>query len=281
MWHWITEPFASDFTQRAAITCVLLGILAPAVGTWIVLRRLAYLGDAMSHASVGGVAIAFAIGGTSSVLIGALGAGVVMALLIALLSANRRLGQDAVIGVIESAMFAVGILVITRIDSGKSLTHFLFGQLLTVQRGDVILNVALTVAGLIVLALLFDDLRMSTFDPNHAAQVGVRVQLVQTTLLILVATSVVVSLRTVGSLMAIAMLVTPAATARLITRDVFRMTLVSVMVGVSTALVGFMLSYHLNASPGATISLTASAAFVVVYVVSLPKRMRHHSRFAA
>ena len=281
MWHWITEPFASDFTQRAAITCVLLGILAPAVGTWIVLRRLAYLGDAMSHASVGGVAIAFAIGGTSSVLIGALGAGIVMALLIALLSANRRLGQDAVIGVIESAMFAVGILVITRIDSGKSLTHFLFGQLLTVQRGDVILNVVLTVAGLIVLALLFDDLRMSTFDPNHAAQVGVRVQLVQTTLLILVATSVVVSLRTVGSLMAIAMLVTPAATARLITRDVFRMTLVSVMVGVSTALVGFMLSYHLNASPGATISLTASAAFVVVYVVSLPKRMRHHSRFAA
>ena len=280
MGHWITEPFASDFTQRAAITCILLGILAPAVGTWIVLRRLAYLGDAMSHASVGGVAIAFAIGGTSSVLIGALGAGIVMALLIALLSANRRLGQDAVIGVIESAMFAVGILVITRIDSGKSLTHFLFGQLLTVQRGDVILNVALTVAGLIVLALLFDDLRMSTFDPNHAAQVGVRVQLVQTTLLILVATSVVVALRTVGSLMAIAMLVTPAATARLITRDVLRMTLVSVMLGVSTALVGFMLSYHLNASPGATISLTASAAFVVVYVVSLPKRMRHHSRFA-
>ena len=280
MGHWITEPFASDFTQRAAITCILLGILAPAVGTWIVLRRLAYLGDAMSHASVGGVAIAFAIGGTSSVLIGALGAGIVMALLIALLSANRRLGQDAVIGVIESAMFAVGILVITRIDSGRSLTHFLFGQLLTVQRGDVILNGALTVAGLIVLALLFDDLRMSTFDPNHAAQVGVRVQLVQTTLLILVATSVVVALRTVGSLMAIAMLVTPAATARLITRDVLRMTLVSVMLGVSTALVGFMLSYHLNASPGATISLTASAAFVVVYVVSLPKRMRHHSRFA-
>ena len=281
MWHWITEPFASDFTQRAAITCVLLGVLAPAVGTWIVLRRLAYLGDAMSHASVGGVAIAFAIGGTSSVLIGALGAGVVMAILIALLSANRRLGQDAIIGVIESAMFAVGILVITRVDSGKSLTHFLFGQLLTVQRGDVILNLALTVGGLIVLALLFDDLRMSTFDPSHAAQVGVRVQLVQTTLLILLATSVVVALRTVGSLMAIAMLVTPAATARLVTRDVFRMTLVSVLLGVSTALIGFVLSYHLNASPGATISLTASAAFVVVYVLSLPKRMRHHSRFAA
>ena len=281
MWHWITEPFASDFTQRAAITCVLLGVLAPAVGTWIVLRRLAYLGDAMSHASVGGVAIAFAIGGTSSVLIGALGAGVVMAVLIALLSANRRLGQDAVIGVIESAMFAVGILVITRIDSGKSLTHFLFGQLLTVQRGDVILNVVLTVAGLVVLALLFDDLRMSTFDPNHAAQVGVRVQLVQTILLILLATSVVVALRTVGSLMAIARLGTPAATARLVTRDVLRMTLLAVVFGVSTALVGFVISYHLNASPGATISLTASAAFVVVYVVSLPKRMRHHSRFAA
>lgn len=281
MWHWISEPFASSFTQRAAITCVLLGLLAPAVGTWIVLRRLAYLGDAMSHASVGGVAIAFALGGASSVLIGALGAGVVMAILIVLLSANRRLGQDAVIGVIESAMFAAGILVITRIDSGRSLTHFLFGQLLTVQRGDVILNVALTVIGLAILALLFDDLRMATFDANHAAQVGVRVQLVQTVLLILVATSVVVALRTVGSLMAIAMLVTPAATARLITRDVLRMTLVAMAIGVATALVGFVLSYHLDASPGATISLTASAAFLIVYVASLPRRMRHHSRFAS
>ena len=248
--------------------------------TWIVLRRLAYLGDAMSHASVGGVAIAFAVGGASSVLIGALGAGIVMALLIALLSANRRLGQDAIIGVIESAMFAVGILVITRIDSGKALTHFLFGQLLTVQRGDVVLNLVLTVVALSVLALMFDDLRMSTFDPSHAAQVGVRVQVVQTTLLILLATSVVVALRTVGSLMAIAMLVTPAAAARLVTRDVLRMTFVAVALGVSTALVGFILAYHLNASPGATVSLTASAAFVLVYVVSLPRRMRHHSRLA-
>ena len=278
MLHWITDPFAFHFAKRAAIACVLLGILAPMVGTWIVLRRMAYIGDAMSHASVGGVAIAFAIGGTGAILMGAFAAGIVMALMIGVLSANRRLGQDAAIGVIEAAMFAIGVLVITRIDSGKTLTHLLFGQLLSVQRGDVILSAVLVVIGVAIIALFFEDFRMSTFDPQHAAQVGIRVQLVQTILLMLVATSIVVALRTVGSLMAISLLVTPAAAARLITRDVFHMMVVAVGLGIGTTVIGFVLSYHLDSSPGATISLTVSAAFALIYGISLPRRMRHHAR---
>lgn len=277
---WLIDPFASGFTQRAAITCVLIGILAPTVGTWIVLRRLAYLGDAMSHATVGGVAIAFAIGGASSIVVGALGAGVVMALLLAVLSANRRLGQDAAIGVIESAMFAIGIIIISRLETSREMTHILFGNLLTVQRGDVWLNLGLTIVGVVTVAVLFGDLRMSTFDAAHASQVGVRVQAVQVVLLVLLAVTVVISLRTVGSLMSVAMLVTPAATARLMTDDVRSMTLVGGAIGVVTSLIGFIAAYHLDASPGAVIALTAAVAFAIVYAATLPRRMRHHARAA-
>ncbi len=275
---WLVDPFTSGFTQRAALTCVLIGVLAPTVGTWIVLRRLAYLGDAMSHATVGGVAVAFAIGGASSIVVGALGAGVVMALLLALLSANRRIGQDAVIGVIESALFAIGVIIISRLETSRELTHVLFGDLLTVRWTDVWLNLGLTVGSVIVVALLFGDLRMSTFDPAHASQVGVRVQAVQVVLLLLLAITVVVSLRTVGTLMSVAMLVTPAATARLVTNDVRSMTFIGIAVGVISSLVGFVAAYHLDASPGAVIALTAALAFAIVYTASLPRRMRHHAR---
>jgi ABC-type Mn2+/Zn2+ transport system permease subunit len=275
---WLIDPFASGFTQRAALTCILMGVLAPTVGTWIVLRRLAYLGDAMSHATVGGVAIAFAIGGASSIVVGALGAGVVMALLLAALSANRRIGQDAVIGVIESAMFAIGVIIISRLETSRELTHILFGNLLTVQWADVWLNLGLTVGGVVAVALLFGDLRMSTFDPAHASQVGVRVQLIQVVLLVLLAVTVVVSLRTVGTLMSVAMLVTPAAAARLLTNDVRSMTFVGVVIGVSASLIGFVAAYHLDASPGAVIALVAAVMFAVIYGSTLPRRMRHHAR---
>lgn len=276
--NWLTAPFASGFTQRAAITCVLIGILAPVVGTWIVLRRLAYLADAMSHATVGGVAIAFAIGGASSVVVGAMGAGVVMAILLAMLTAHRRVGTDAAIGVLETAFFALGIIIISRLETSREMTHILFGNLLAVTGTDVWLNLGLTVAAIAVVAVLFGDLRMATFDAAHATQVGVRVQLVQVVLLVLLAVTVVVSLRTVGSLMSVAMLVTPAATARLLTGDVRSMTFVGCAVGVGTSLIGFVAAFHLDASPGAVIAISGSLVFAVVYGMTLPRRMRHHAR---
>jgi manganese/iron transport system permease protein len=274
--HWLTDPFATDFMKRALAVAVFVGVLSPIVGTWIVLRRLAYLGDAMSHATLAGVGIAFAAG--ASVLLGALGAGIVMAMLLLVLSANRRLGQDAIIGVIETAMFSIGVIVIGRVDTGVELSHFLFGQVLTVTRGDVIASFVLTLVAVGVIVLMFGDLRMATFDPVHARQVGVRVGLVHGVLLVLLAITIVVSLRTVGTLMSVAMLVTPAATARLVTRSVATMTLVGAGVGLVSAVTGLILQYHLDSPPGATIALVAVAIFAVVYAVTLPRRLPHHVR---
>ena len=274
--HWLTDPFQAEFMQRAFLAAIIIGVVAPVVGTWVVLRRMANLGDAMSHGTLAGVGIAYAAG--VNVLLGAMGAGLVIALLLVAFSSNRRLGQETVITVLGTAFFALGVVVISRLDTGVELTHFLFGRVLTVQWNDIWLNLGLGAAAVLVVAMLFGELRLATFDHVQAEQVGVRVELVQGVLVVLLAIVVVISLRTVGTVMTVTLLVTPPATARLLAHNLRQMTLWGVAFGVGEAIVGLMLSYHLSAAPGATIGLVAAATFAVVYGFTLPRRMPHHHR---
>jgi len=274
--HWLTDPFHAEFMQRAFIAAIIIGVVAPVVGTWVVLRRMANLGDAMSHGTLAGVGIAYAAG--INVLIGAMGAGLIIAVLLLLFSSNRRLGQETVITVLGTAFFALGVVVISRLDTGVELSHFLFGRVLTVQWSDIWLNLGRGTSAVLVVAALFGDLRLATFDHVQAEQVGVRVELVQSVLVLLLAIVVVISLRTVGTVMTITLLVTPPATARLLARNLRQMTMWGVAFGVGEAVVGLMLSYHLSSAPGATIGLVAAAAFAVVFGVTLPRRMPHHHR---
>lgn len=263
MLHWLTDPYQTDFMRNAAAVAVLIGVLAPTIGVWVVLRRLSYLGDAMSHATLAGVAGAYLLG--ISITVGALAAGVVMGLLVTQLERQRRISQDAAIGVAESLLFALGIVLISRSDRiGVDLTHYLFGQIITVTRHDLLVNAGLTIGALAVVALLFDDLRAVTFDAAHARQVGVRVDAVHLALMTLISVTVVVSLDTVGLLMSIAMIVTPAAAARIITNRARTMTVLAVGIGVSSALVGLTLAYHLATPPGPTIALCTIVWFAVV-----------------
>lgn len=274
--HWLLDPFRSEFMVRALLATVITGIVAPVVGTWVVLRRMANLGDAMAHGTLAGVGLAYAAG--VSVLVGAIGAGLVIALLLLAFSANRRLGQETVITVIGTALFALGVVVISRLDTGVELSHFLFGRVLTVTWGDVWLALGLGAAAVAVVLVLFGELRLATFDHVQAEQVGVRVELVQAVLVVLLAVVVVVSLRTVGTVMSVTMLVTPAATARLLARTLRRMTLLGVAIGVGDGVVGLIASYHLGSAPGATIGLVAAVVFGIVFLVALPRRMPHHHR---
>jgi ABC-type Mn2+/Zn2+ transport system permease subunit len=281
----LTDPFASQFMKNALAIAVIVGILCPIVGVWVVLRRLAYLGDAMSHASLSGVAIAYLVG--ASIVAGALVAGLVMGLLIALLGA-RKLADDSVIGVVETILFALGVIIISRSSSiSVDLTHFLFGQITTVAPSDVRLNAVLAVLALATVAIFFRDLISATFDPIHARQVGINVGLLRFIVLGLVSICVVVSLQTVGLLMSVAMLVTPAASARLITNRIGVMTTVSALIGLGAAVIGLILSYHLSTPPGATIALTAATVFLGIFLLTIPSRNRaitvtheHRSRAA-
>ena len=280
MIHWFLDPFQSDFSQRAGLVCLMVGLLAPVVGTWISLRRLAYMGDAMSHSLLGGVAIGFAWFGSAAVLPGALVAGIFMAVTIHLLSQNRRIAHDSIIAVVGSGMFAFGVLALSKVDTSVSLTHFLFGQLLTVNTLDLWITAVLTVASLFFVWFKFDDLKFATFDRDHATQLGIRVQRLDAAMLILLAVCVVVCLSTVGTVLTVSLLITPAATSRLFFNRVAAITFGAIAVGLTEVVLGFIISYHANMAPGPTITLLTTAVFIAAYIAQFATSDRtyvHHT----
>ncbi len=280
MIHWFLDPFQSDFSQRAGLVCLMVGLLAPVVGTWISLRRLAYMGDAMSHSLLGGVAIGFAWFGSAAVLPGALVAGIFMAVTIHLLSQNRRIAHDSIIAVVGSGMFAFGVLALSKVDTSVSLTHFLFGQLLTVNTVDLWITVVLTVSSLFFVWFKFDDLKFATFDRDHATQLGIRVQRLDAAMLILLAVCVVVCLSTVGTVLTVSLLITPAATSRLFFNRVAAITFGAIAVGLTEVVLGFIISYHANMAPGPTITLLTTVVFIAAYIAQFATSDRtyvHHT----
>lgn len=266
---WLLDPFQSQFSQRAALVCLMVGVLSPVVGTWVSLRRLSYMGDAMAHSVLGGVAIAFVVAGAGAVLPGALVAAVVMAVLIHLLSQNRRVASDSVIAIVGSGMFALGVLILSRVESRVSVADFLFGQLLTVSWSDVWITLGLTVVGLGFVGDRFTDLTLATFDPDHATQVGVTVRRLDAAFLVVLAVTVVVCLSTVGTVLTVALLITPTSTARLFLGSVGRITRAAVAIGLAEVVLGFVVAYHTDNAPGPVITVLATAVFIVVYVARL------------
>lgn len=270
---WLLDPLAYGFMQRALLAAALVGVVAPLVGTWIVLRRLAYLGDAMGHASIAGVAAAYLLG--ASVVLGALAAGLVMAALLALLAAHPRIRADAAVAAAEVALFATGVLVIAASDGVRiDLSHILFGSITTVAMHDLVLDGALAAAVLATLVVLGRDLRDATFDPVHAALVGIRPGVLGAVLLALLAIAVVIALQTVGLLMSIALLVLPPTAARLWTRTVLGMSVLAAAIGVVVATGGLIACFHLGTPPGATIALGACAVLAASVVGTWPRRAR-------
>lgn len=278
--NWLLDPFQSDFSQRAGLICIMVGVLAPTVGTWVSLRRLAYMGDAMSHSVLGGVALGFAWFGSQAVLPGALVAGIFMAVVIHYLSQNRRVSHDSVIAVVGSGMFAFGVLLLSKIDTTVSITHFLFGQLLTVNSTDLWTTLVLTVLALTFVWYRFDDLKFATFDRDHATQIGVRVQRLDMAMLVLLAVCVVVCLNTVGIALTVSLLITPTATARLFFNNVSSISKGAIAIGLVEVVAGFVAAYHLNLAPGPTITVGATSVFVIVYTVRFATSDRtyvHHT----
>jgi manganese transport system permease protein len=274
--NWLIDPFRTQFMQHALMAALMVGVLSPVLGVWVILRRLSYLGDAMSHATLGGVAIAVSAG--VSATFGGIVAGVIAGSLVALMGANERLGQDAIIGVIQTAMFAIGVIIISRGDSGLELTHYLFGQVTTVNTWELQRGAMFTAFALITLIVLFRDLQIATFDPVHARQVGVPVGPLRLILLVLLSIAIVVSLSTVGVLMSVAMLITPATTARMLTHRLVTMTLLAGVIGAVCSVAGLVISYHASTAPGATIALVAATVCLAVWALTLPSRTHDHAR---
>jgi len=268
--HWLTEPFTLEFMQRALAASLIVGVVCSVLGCFVVLRAMAFLGDALAHAILPGVAIAYLLG--ANLLAGALVAAVLVAAFIGLFSRKGAVKEDTAIGILFAAALALGVVLISTVRSyATDLTHILFGNVLGVSAGDLWLTGALAVGVLATVLLLYKELLLASFDPVLAHTLGRRPELLRFVMLFLLALTVVVSLQTVGVGLVAAMLVTPAATAYLLTRRLSSMMAAAAIIGAACSVAGLYLSYYLNVASGAAVVLVATALFLVAFLTA-PRR---------
>jgi manganese/iron transport system permease protein len=267
---WLTEPFVHPFMQRALLASLLVGVLCAVVGCYVVLRSMAFMGDALAHGILPGVAIAYLLKG--NLLVGALLAAVAVALGVGVVSRQGSLKEDTAIGILFAAALSLGVLLISTIRTyAVDLTHILFGNVLAVSVGDLWLTAGLGAGVLVAVFVLYRPFLLVSFDPVFASTLKLRTELLRSFMLVLLALSVVVSLQTVGVGLVTAMLVTPGATAYLLVRRLPAMMAVAAGVGAFSSVAGLYLSYYLNAASGAAMVLTATAVFALVFLFS-PRR---------
>jgi manganese/iron transport system permease protein len=265
--HWLVEPFAHAFMQRALIEVILMGAVTGAIGTYVVLRGLSFIGDALSHAIFPGVVIAFLLG--RSVFLGALAFGLLTSASIVVLATTRRVKEDSAIGVLFAGSFALGVVLIsTTRNYSRDLAAFLFGNVLGVTTTDIALSAAVGGLVLLLLVLLHKELLLVAFDREAAQAMGVPVFWVNLLLLAMISLTIVVSLSAVGNILVVAMLVTPAATARLLTDRLPIMLGLSAAIGAVSGVVGLVISYHANVAAGGTIVLVATGWFGLIWLLA-------------
>ncbi|MGE0135130.1 MAG: metal ABC transporter permease [Dehalococcoidia bacterium] len=264
---WITDPLQYPFLQRALIEIAIVGALCGLVGCFVVLRGLAFIGDALAHAVFPGVVLSYLAG--RSILIGAFVFGGLTALGIGVLSKSRRVSEDTAIGVIFAAFFALGVVLLSR-QTGfrRDLGSLLFGSILGVSTQDVVVTAVIAAVVVAVLLALLKEFALVAFDVTLARSLGYPVFLLDLALLMLVSATIVVSLQTVGNILILALIVTPPATGRLLTDQLGRMLLLSAIIGVASGVVGLYISYHAGSAAGGTIVLTATACFLVALVLA-------------
>ncbi|MGH2588053.1 MAG: metal ABC transporter permease [Dehalococcoidia bacterium] len=267
---WLTEPLDAAFMQRALLASLLVALVGGVIGTFVVLKGLAFIGDALAHSAFAGVAAAFVLGG--SIYLGSIVAGVLTALAIAFVSRRARISFDTAIGILFVGAFAFGIMLISASRSYTvDLFSFVFGDVLGVGWEDIWVMAALSLFVLLVVAVFYREALFTAYDPTMAAASGVPVAAVQYGQLALLALTTVVALKVVGIVLVVAMLVTPAATAQLVVRRVPAMMAVAVLCGAVSAVAGLYISYYANVASGAAIVLVATGLFLLALLLS-PRR---------
>ncbi len=261
------EPMTYAFMQRGLLASVMVGAVCAVIGTFVVLRGLAFIGDALAHAVLPGVAVAFLMG--HNILIGAFLAGIATALGIGFIQRKSRLREDAAVGIMFVGAFALGILLLSRVRSySVDLAHILFGNVLAVSPADLWLigGFGLLILGLIV--FLYKEFLLLSFDPIMAATARLPVTTLNNLLLIMLSLTIVISLSAVGNVLVVAMLIAPAATAYQWTDYLPRMMALGVVFGVLSAILGLYVSYWFDVASGAAIVLTSVVFFFVTLLLT-------------
>jgi manganese/iron transport system permease protein len=258
----LLAPLGYDFFVRALIASALVGVACAIVGSFVVLKGMSFIGDAVSHAAFPGIVIAYLVG--APIILGGAIAAIGTALGIGAITRRSGLRSDAIIGVLFAGMFALGVAIFSSIPNYVGdLFHFLFGDVLGISVGDLAALTLLVLGLLLVLRLLWKELLFSTFDPLGAGAAGLPVRRLDDLLLILIAVTIVISLQAVGIVLVVAMITTPAATAQLLVKRFTAMIQVAAIIGIFSAVVGLYVSYSLDIASGAAIVLLETLIFML------------------
>ncbi|PSN19012.1 hypothetical protein C7271_09515 [filamentous cyanobacterium CCP5] len=264
----LLEPLQYGFMQRALVVAVLVGIVCAVVGSYLMVQRLALLGDAISHSVLPGLAIAFLLG--VNIFIGAFIAGILSTLVIGWIRTRSPIKEDAAMGIVLSAFFALGITLITVIQKSNKidLNHFLFGNILGVTGSDLRDTAIIVAVVLATVVVLYKELLFYTFDPLGAEAVGLPVNLLNFGLMALIALTVVASLKAVGVVLVLSLLITPGATAYLLVPRLHQVMMLGALIGVCSSVSGMFLSYWFNLPSGPAIVLVVSGLFTLALLFS-------------
>jgi len=277
--NWLLAPFHFAFMRAGFEAAVLVGITCGVLGCYVVLRRMAFLGDAISHTVLPGIVVAYLRG--YNLFFGALISGLLTAMGIGWLSSREAVREDTAIGVLFTFMFAVGIVLISTARSFHDFSHMLFGDIVGVTSLDLLVMVLIAAVVLITLILFYKELELTSVDPTYSAVVGLRADWMRNLLLVLLALAVVTGIQAVGVILTSALLVTPAAAASLLTRHLGSMMVLSVMIAVVSGIIGLYASFYANVNSGAAIVITCTAFFAAAFAVHLARRPRAKSAESA
>ena len=266
---WMTVPLSYPFMQRALVVSLMVGAVCAVLSCYLVLKGWSLMGDAISHAVLPGIVIAFVLG--LPLAAGAFAAGLACALLTGYLKENSRVKEDTVMGIVFSGMFGFGLVLFTKVETDQHLNHILFGNVLGVTLRDLAETAVIAGGTLLVVLLKRRDLLLYCFDPNHARAIGLPVRVLHYGLLTLLSLTIVGSLKAVGIILVIAMLVAPGATAYLLTDRFDRMLVIATAVATASCAIGTIASFHIDGATGACIVLVQTAFFVLAFLFA-PKR---------
>ncbi|XWK90381.1 MAG: metal ABC transporter permease [Phormidium sp.] len=264
----LIEPLQYSFMQRSLIIAILVGLICAVVGSYLMVQRLALLGDAISHSVLPGLAIAFMLG--ANIFIGAFIAGVISTMAIAFIKTRSPIKEDAAMGIVFSAFFALGITLITIIQKSNKidLNHFLFGNILGVTFDEVWDTAIIATLILFVVGLIYKELLFYTFDPLGAQAAGLPVNILNFGLMLLIALTIVASMKAVGVILVLALLITPGATAYLLVKRLHQVMILGAVIGIISSISGMYLSYFYNLPSGPAIVLVASGFFILALLFS-------------
>ena len=266
---WVTGPLAYPFMQRALIVSLLVAAVCAILSCYLVLKGWSLMGDAISHAVLPGIVVAYVL--NLPLALGAFVAGLACALFTGYLKENSRVKEDTVMGIVFSGMFGFGLVIFTKVETDLHLNHILFGNVLGVTVRDLVETAIVAGGTLLIVLIKRRDLLLYCFDPNHARSIGLPVRVLHYGLLILLSLTIVASLKAVGIILVIAMLIGPGATAYLLTDSFERMLGIAAAVAMVSAAAGTIVSFHIDAATGACIVLIQALFFVAAFLFA-PKR---------